>query len=187
MREIALDISGLGVILYSPPAVAHIAEGMDYLQEHFWRPADMARHVMECQLTAFGTGSPGSFRLRFSAGPPDESAVEAAAFKLRLGLQVRGGTVCVRDLYDLMEWSAECPSGQQLSVVDGWYRVTVFSSLPSSGILGDRQVIEVVLERAPACRPCVGRVFRPYAARTSNGAMQRRQTADVVLAGPDDR
>jgi hypothetical protein len=155
MREVAVEIRGLGLLLYSPPAVAHIAEGADYLQSHFWEPADVARHVMECQLTAFGTGSPGSFRLRFADGPPDEQVVQAAEFKLRLGLQVRDGTVCVRDLYDLMEWSAECPATQQIPLADGWYQLTVFSSPPPSGILGDGQVIEVALERVgrkPALR-----------------------------------
>jgi hypothetical protein len=147
MREVALDIRGLGLILYSPPAVAHIAEGSNYLQAHFWEPADVSRQVMECQLTAFGTGSPGTFRLRFVDGPPNESAVEAAKFKLRLGLQVRSGTVCVRDLYDLMEWSNDCPAPQQLVVGDGWYRLTVYSSPPPSGILGDGQLIHVALER----------------------------------------
>src|SRR4051812_6118742 len=131
MHEVALDIRGLGLILYSPPAVAHIAEGMDYLRAHFWKPTDVARHVMECRLTAFGTGSSGTFLLRFAIGPPDELAVRAAEFKLRLGLQVRDGAVCVRDLYDLAEWSAECPWGQQLSVADGWYRLTVFGSSPT--------------------------------------------------------
>ncbi|QDU19856.1 hypothetical protein [Urbifossiella limnaea] len=147
MREVALDIRGLGLILYSPPAVAHIPEGADYLRSDFWNPADVARHVMECQLTAFATGSPGSFRFRFTEGLPDEAAVQAAAFKLRLGLHVRSGTICVRDLYDLMEWSAECPAPQQLRAADGWYRLTVFSSPPPSGILGDGQVVEVALER----------------------------------------
>ena len=102
---------------------------------------------MQCQLTTFGTGSPGTFQLRFADGPPDEATVAAAEFKLRLGLQVRGGMVCVRDLYDLMEWSAECPAAQQLPVVDGWFRLTVFSSPPPSGVLGDRQLVEVALER----------------------------------------
>jgi hypothetical protein len=155
MREIAIDIRGLGLILYSPPAVAHIPDGADYLQEHFWEPEDVARHVMACQLTAFCTGSPGSFRLRFTDGPPDDAAVQAAAFKLRLGLQVRDCVICVRDLYDLMEWSADCPAEQQISIADGWYRLTVFSSPPPSGILGDGQVIDIVLERVarkPALR-----------------------------------
>jgi hypothetical protein len=146
MREIALDIAGIGVILYSPPAVAHISEGSDYLQEHFWQPADVARHVMSCELTAFCTGSPGSFRMRFIDGPPNEGDVQAADFKLRLGLWVRDGTICLRDLYDLMDWSNECPPEQRLAVADGWYRLTVFSSRPASGIVGDDQVINVNLE-----------------------------------------
>src|SRR4051794_23858076 len=122
MREVALDIRGLGLILYSPPPAKHIPGGADYLRAPFWEPADVARHVTECQLTAFGTGSSGTFRVRFADGPPDEGAVRAAAFRLRLGLQVRAGTVCVRDLYDLMAWSAACPPAQQVPVADGWYR-----------------------------------------------------------------
>jgi hypothetical protein len=146
MREVALDISGLGFILYSPPAVSHISEGSDYLQEHFWQPEDVARHVMDCQLTTFCTGTPGSFRLRLHDGPRDEQAVDASEFKLRLGLEVHDGVICIRDLYDLMQWSAECPASQQLPMADGWYRLTVYSSPPASGILGDNQVIDIHLE-----------------------------------------
>jgi hypothetical protein len=143
MGEVALDIQGLGIILYSPPAVAHIPEGVDYLQEHFWQPADVARHVMGCRLTTFATGSPGLFRLRFRGGPPDE----VADYKLRLGLRVETGVVCARDLYDLVQWSAACPPEQQLSASDGWYRLTVYTSLPSSGLVGDSQTIDINLEQ----------------------------------------
>jgi hypothetical protein len=146
MREIVMDIAGLGMILYSPPAVAHIPKGSDYLSEHFSRPNDVGRHVMGCELTAFCTGSPGTFLVRFLEGPPDEGEAQAADFKLRLGLRVQEGMLCLRDLYDLMAWSTECPSEQQLPVPDGWYRLTVFSSPPASGILGDGQVININLE-----------------------------------------
>jgi hypothetical protein len=146
MREMSLDISGLGFILYSPPAVKGIPAGSDFLQEHFSAPADVAAHVMACQLTAFCTGTPGSFRLRFSTGPRDESAVAASDYALRLGLQVHNGIVCVRDLYDLMNWSPGCPDEQTLAIADGWYRLTVFTTRPQSGILGDGQVIDIHLE-----------------------------------------
>lgn len=142
------------MILYSPPAVAHIPDGADYLRDHFWQPADVARHVNAGQLTALATGSPGSFRLRFTFGSPDESAVRAARFKLRLALQVREQTVCVRDLYDLLDWVSECPLAQQFPAADGWYRLTVFSSPPNSGILEDGQVIDVVMEPVD-CPPAV--------------------------------
>jgi hypothetical protein len=144
--EFSLDIAGLGFILYSPPAVAHIPEKSNYLKEHFWVGDDVARHVMDCQITAFCTGTPGSFWLRFLGGPLDETAVQPADFKIRLGLQVRSGMICVRDLYDLKCWSVECPIQQQVPIVDGWYRLTVFSSRPSSGVLGDNQIIDIHLE-----------------------------------------
>jgi hypothetical protein len=150
VRAIALDISGFGFILYSPPAVKHIPEGSNYLEQHFWQPGDVARHLMACELTAFSTGTPGSFQLRFLDGPRNEGAVDAADFKLRLGLAVRDGAICVRDLYDLMKWSAECPVDQRMPIANGWYLLTVFSSMPPSGILGDKQVIDIHLEPATA-------------------------------------
>jgi hypothetical protein len=146
MREIAVTISGLGFILYSRPGVSHIPERSDYLEQHFSEPQDVARHVMDCQLSAFSTGTPGSFRLRFREGPRDEQAVDATDFKLRLGLEVYDGVICIRDLFDLMQWSPECPASQQLPMTNGWYRLTVYSSRPPSGILGDNQVIDIHLE-----------------------------------------
>jgi hypothetical protein len=146
MREVAIDISGLGFILYSPPAVRHIVEGSDYLDQHFSQPRDVARHVMDCHLTAFCTGTPGSFLLRFRDGPRDEQAVAAAEFRVRLGLEVREGVICIRDLYDLMQWSAECPASQQVRMADGWYRLTVYTSRPPTGIFGDNQALDIHLE-----------------------------------------
>lgn len=58
----------------------------------------------------------------------------------------------MRDLYDLMDWRRECPREQCVPVADGWCRLTVFSSRPHSGILGDNQVININLE-AVASRP----------------------------------
>lgn len=160
MREIDLELRGLGVILYSPPAVAHIPDGSDYLREHFWEPDDVARHVMDCQLTAFCTGSPGSYRLRFFDGRPDESVVQAVAFKLRLGLQVVGGAICVRDLYDLMQWSAECPPEQQIAIPDGWYRLTVVSSPPPAGLPETVRSSTSAWNGSMTSRRCGGRGFR---------------------------
>ena len=142
-----LSIRGLGFILYSPFAVAHITDGDDYLQTHFWEPEAVAEHVNACTLTTFCTGSPGRFHLSlFDRSAPDKE-VEGATMKLRLGIKVRGGVVCLRDLYDLMEWSAACPAEQQVRVLDGFYRLTVLSDPPASGVLGDRQKISIYFER----------------------------------------
>lgn len=142
-----LQIQGLGFILYSPPAVAHIPEGSNYLQEHFWNPQDVVQHVTGGQLTGFCTGSPGDYQLRFHQGVPEEETLYAADHQLRVALQVHGGVICIRDLYDLMDWTPKCPTAQQLELPDGWYRLTVYSSTPDSGIVGDNQQIDLVFER----------------------------------------
>ena len=147
MHEVAMNIQGLGFVLYSPSALSHVQQGSDYLQEHFTRPSDIARHVMEGEITTFCTGSPGFFKLLFKIGVPDEEALQASEYKLRLGLHVHDSAVFVRDVYDLMEWNADCPQDQQLSVEDGWYRLTVVSSPPATAVLGDGQEIEIFLER----------------------------------------
>lgn len=146
MRQVDLDIRGLGVVLYSPFALAHIPEGSNFLQEHFWEPGDVARWVQGCQVTGFCTGSPGRFRMTFLVGKPDEEEVRRAQFKLRLGLEVREGVVCVRDLFDLLKWTPECPAPRKIRLADGFYRLTVCSSPPSSGLLGDDQEIVLWME-----------------------------------------
>lgn len=41
-REVALDLEGLGILLFSPYAGAHIGEGQDYLTTNDWDPARSA-------------------------------------------------------------------------------------------------------------------------------------------------
>ncbi len=46
-----------------------------------------------------------------------------------------------------MEWAPECPASQTFALADGYYRVTLCSDVPASGILGDEQAIDVYFER----------------------------------------
>jgi hypothetical protein len=135
--------------MYSPVSAAHIAEGEDYLSTHYWTDTDVQRHIQRGSLVAFGTGSPGTFDLTFADGYPSEMTLRAAEFKLRLGIKVEGAVICVRDLYDLLNWTKRCPSQQALHVEDGYYCVTLCSDRPRSGVLGDNQCISVYLARSP--------------------------------------
>lgn len=54
----------------------------------------------------------------------------------------------MRDLYDLMEWTQDCPSNQQLPIDNGKYTPTLCSNIPSSGLHGDNQVIEGFMEKS---------------------------------------
>jgi len=147
MRTIVdVDVAGLGIILYSPFAVTHIREGQDYLTARFWKPADVAEHVVECGLTTFCVGSPGRYQLTVYDGVMDAAALERAEKKIRLGLEVRDGRFCVRDVYDLLAWRSDCPSGQLIMTADGFYRITAYTSAPPSGIVGDGQQIALHFE-----------------------------------------
>lgn len=145
-HEIDLQIAGLGIIVYSPFAVTHIGDGEDYLQVRFWAAEDVGRHVRNCTLTCFCTGSPGNYHLKLYDGQLDEPAVAQAEFKVRLGLEIRDRAVCVRDLYDLMRWQHKCPERQKIDMDDGFYRLTVHSTRPASGIIGDHQAVFIHFE-----------------------------------------
>jgi hypothetical protein len=92
-------------------------------------------------------GSGGEYDLLIYDGPLDLDPMNAAKFKVRLGLEVRDNEVCFRDLHDLISWIPNCPEGQEISVPTGFYRITVYSSPPASGIIGDRQHIALHFER----------------------------------------
>jgi len=140
-QSLRLQIDGIGVVLYSPWAVADIPPGSDYLSAHLWRADDVARHVNASRFAAFGTGSPGTFVLHFSTDGLSEASLQRADFKVRLGLEVRDDLICVRDLYAFSSWEPVCPQAQQLPWPSGFYRLTVHSSAPASGVLGDDQDI----------------------------------------------
>src|SRR4051794_5988551 len=144
-RSIVLDIVGLGIVLYSPLSASHIAEGEDYLGSHYATEWQVQAHVQEGSIVGFATGSPGTYSLKFHSGYPDRRFVEDCDCKLRLGLHCRGGLVCFRDLYDLMDWQANCPPQQLLELEDGFYHVTLCANLPPSGLVGDNQEIQMYL------------------------------------------
>jgi hypothetical protein len=143
-----LSVSGLGIVIYSPFAVQHIREGQDYLQASFLQSGDIARHVNSCTLTAFCTGTPGEFQLIITDEPLDERRVSGAEFVVRLGLEVREQTVVFRDLYDLIRWRHAHDSQQAITVADGFYRLTAYTSFPED--VDAVQMIGLHFERVPA-------------------------------------
>lgn len=146
IKTITLPIRGLGVIVYSPFAVAHIHEGEKYLEQHYWDADDVIRHIEQGTLVGFGTGSPGVYVIQVMQGRPSPETLGEYEFKVELGLEVRDRRVCVRDLYDLLRWTPHCPPEQIFEIDNGWYRIVLCSNLPSSGIVGDNQDILMCLE-----------------------------------------
>ncbi len=150
LKTIDLDIAGLGLILYSPFSAADIREGDDYLETEFSKPEMVERQAMEGRIVGVSTGTGGRFLVEFYEGAPENGELARHSYKLRLGLEVRDRLLCIRDLYDLLDWTPKCLPEQELPLDNGFYRLTLLSNDPESGILGDDQVIAVYIEHVPA-------------------------------------
>jgi len=146
-REIRLDIVGIGIVFHSPQSAEHIKEGTDYLASSYTSEQQVQAHIQKGDIVAFGTGSPGTFILKFHCSYPDERYLLTCDCKLRLALHCRGGKVCFRDLYELMDWQSECSPNQVIELEDGIYHVTLCSNRPPSGVLGDNQEIHMFLHK----------------------------------------
>jgi hypothetical protein len=133
-------IAGLGIIFYSPFAVAHINPGSDYLRTSFWNPADVARHVVNCEIACVCTGNPGDwYHIVAYDGNLDQVAMQSAKYAIRLGVEIRDQTLCFRDLNDFLNWNPQCPPEQQFTIDDGYYRVTAYTT-PQGIDAGDKNV-----------------------------------------------
>lgn len=92
---------------------------------------------------------PSSWTQRGSEADEPVSERRLAAFwPGRLRLEVRNRTLCVRDLYDLMRWSAECPATQVVQIPNGLYRILYVRA--TKRYPGRRTVSDVL------CRSAVG-------------------------------
>lgn len=143
---IQLNITGLGIIMYSDFAVSEIAEGEDYFSSCYQLPEQVAKHIHQGTIVGFCISSPGKYILKFLNGYPSEAELDSSEFKLRLGIEVKDNRVCVRDLYALMDWKSNCQPNQVIQIENGFYHVTLCGNISASGILGDNQEINVYLQ-----------------------------------------
>lgn len=144
-KTLRLDVAGLGIILYSPGAVEHIASGEDYFTSHYTQPEQVAKHIHEGSIVGFCTGSPGTYYLSIRDGYPTQRVNEDFGMGIRLAIRVACGQVIFRDLYDLMSWDPQVPVEQRMALKDGNYHLTVLTKLPVSGITGDNQQIAIYI------------------------------------------
>lgn len=120
------------------------------MESHFANPSDVESQALQGRIVGVCTSSPGEFSLVVHGGYPSNQMADDYEYKLRLGIEVRDRTLCIRDLFDLINWTAECPSQQKLELDDGFYHITLLSNDPESGCLGDNQEIQVYLQRLDA-------------------------------------
>ena len=150
MRPLAsfpLHLEGPGFVVYSPFAMAGVAPGASFLDEHFTEPDDVASAVCAGRLAGCCTGSPGTYRVELLEGAPDHADLARYTWWIRLAVEVRDRTVCVRDLFDFARWNPACPSEQRIELADGFYRLAVATRPTNSGIVGNDQDVAIAFER----------------------------------------
>lgn len=147
IKTINLSISGMGVIFYSPFAALGIQDGDDYLASNFESPSQVQEQAITGKIVGVSVGTPGDFVFEIYPDYPTEDRVALHEYKLRVGVEVRDRRLCIRDLFDLMDWSQVVPESQTIEVDDGFYHLTLLSSTPPSGLLGDHQIVEGYLHR----------------------------------------
>ena len=146
-KDIHLVIDGMGIVFYSPKTNQNILEGSNFFDEEYSKPEDVARHIKKGDVVGFCTGSSGEFIIKFREGYPEETLLAEYPVSIRLGVDIQDETLCVIDLFWLMEWSSECPLEQTISIDSGYYHITVCTRKPDSGIWGDQQIIFVYLNK----------------------------------------
>ncbi|MHC1686058.1 MAG: hypothetical protein AB6733_24540 [Clostridiaceae bacterium] len=145
--DINLEIDGMGIIFYSDGAVENIKEGENFLRKEYENPDQVAKHIRKGDIVGFCTGSGGDYILKFRDGYPSEEIDERYPISIRLGIVIDGGRLCIKDLFELIDWDSYCPKEQQIQLEDGAYHITLNTRRPKSGIYGDYQEIYVFLNK----------------------------------------
>jgi hypothetical protein len=142
-----IDMQGFGFICCSPFATNTISEGEDYLATNFEDPSEVEKHAKECSIVGVSTGSPGTFNFQVYENYPTSDTIDLFEYRLRLGVEVRDNIFQIRDLFDLIDWTKDCPQEQKLTLENGFYHITLLSNTPDSGVLGDDQEILMFLNK----------------------------------------
>ncbi|MBK0111213.1 hypothetical protein IAE24_04555 [Delftia sp. S65] len=147
LKTIHMSIIGMGLIFYSPFSTKDIKEGDDYLSSDFENPEKVQEQAMSGRIVAINVGSPGEYVLNIYSGYPSEEFIKSRSLKFRLGIEIRDELLCVRDLFDLIDWEEEVAEEQVLRLSNGYYHMTFLSEVPDSGVHGDNQVIDLYLQK----------------------------------------
>lgn len=139
-------LTGLGFILYSDGAVAHIKEGEDYLEAHFWDGSKVVQSTNEGKIIGVSS-QPGDFIFEFREGGSTKEEWESYDIVMPLSIEIKGGRLLLDDLYSLMDWTSDDTYKLTIELEDGLYSILLLSNVPESNILGDNQEVIMYIEK----------------------------------------
>ena len=146
-NKVHLDIDGMGIVFFSAETMKSVIPGTDFLTSEFTSPQQIANHIKKGDITAFCTGSSGSFDIHFFMGYPTADILEKFSVSIRLALDVQGGSIQFCDLFWLTKWDTNFPEDQIIKMPSGFYEVTIFTKCPESGYWGEDQTILIYFNK----------------------------------------
>ena len=147
-KDIELEVTGMGMILYSDHAVAELEEGEDFFSNSYSTVGDVLKEVNSGGIVGICLETPGQYIIKVREGFPSDELADNSKFKLRLSIEVdENNRIYVRNLDDLSNWEKACSSSQIVDVEKGYYTVLMSSNMPNIGYFGDEQVIYMYLEK----------------------------------------
>lgn len=142
-----LEIDGPGIVFFSAETMKAVIPYTDFLTEEFTSPQQIANHIKKGDITAFCTGTSGSFDLYFFMGYPTADIQEKFPVSIRLALDVQGDSIQFCDLFWLSDWDTDFPQNQMIALPNGYYEMTVCTCLPETGYWGDEQTIYIYFNK----------------------------------------
>ncbi len=147
-KDINLEVTGMGMILYSDHAVVKIKKGDNFFADSYSTVEDVLKEVNSGKIVGICLETPGQYIIKVREGFPSDELIDNSKFKLRLSIEVdEQNRIYVRNLDDLSDWEAACDSSQIVDVEKGYYTVLLLSNMPNIGYFGDEQEIYMYLER----------------------------------------
>lgn len=119
-NKVHLDIDGMGIVFFSAETMKDVIPDTDFLTSEFTSPQQIANHIKKGDITAFCTGSSGSFDIHFFKGYPSIDTLEKFPVSIRLALDVQGGSIQFCDLFWLSKWNTDFPQDQIIALPDGY-------------------------------------------------------------------
>jgi hypothetical protein len=160
-----LFAAGLGLMLHSPEPVRVLVKGRDYHPAGGDLQPPLTKLLKQQHVVFFGTGSPQlDYVLKIRRGPLPKSLAARAREKVRFGIDVVGGALCIRDGYDPMDWGARDQVVRRVAVPDGYYALTAYWE-PTDADAEGRMLLHFTLERAKQRIRGDGWPFLPFRLR----------------------
>jgi len=125
MQEFEIHAAGLGLLISSPEPLHRLVEGKNYSSSTAADNA-LSKLYMDQKMFLLATGSPElDYSIRFYETSKSSFPHEAMIEEIQAGIEIVGGSLVIRDGYDLLDWEPSVDYAVEIPIEDGYYRLEI--------------------------------------------------------------